>query len=236
MKIRIVYHQRLGDVIRVFPMARHLAKEGHEVFIECFKQYHGIFGAISYAKPIDPAEGELLRTDWTFDPQIWPARYDRFRGSGLSWEDFVYGLFPKFAGMDRRIWFDRMEQTKGLQHYGRLHGMALVCPFGYSQARHWSFEQIHVAARRVCKHPITFLVDEKQRESLLAHGIPAHDLLCVELADLPRVIAGAAEVFTVNSAPAIIAGAVRSEFYHVLSGRPQDDTICPASRVVTIGA
>ena len=48
----------------------------------------------------------------------------------------------------------------------------------------------------------------------------------------PRLLRDARAVFTINSAPSIICGAVRSEFWHVLDNDPQNDAISPASRIL----
>ena len=46
----IKYSQRLGDVLRCLPAAKYLADQGHEVFFDCFAQYHGVFELTSYVK------------------------------------------------------------------------------------------------------------------------------------------------------------------------------------------
>ena len=46
----IIYRERLGDVLRCLPAAKFLADKGHEVFIDCYEKYAGVFEMVSYCK------------------------------------------------------------------------------------------------------------------------------------------------------------------------------------------
>lgn len=236
MKICLVYSQRLGDIIRILPIARHLAAQGHEVHIECLPQYVGVFGAVSYVRPSLRELRESEGFGRVIDLEIWPHRYDEFRRSGKSWEDFVFGICPEFSNIHRKPHFDLIDENDGLESYGLSREVCIFSPFGYSQARHYRFSDLLAECRRLASKPIATLADPAQAKHLIEIGFPQNEILRARSqADLPRLLRDAAEVFTINSAPCIIAGAVRPWFWHVLSGCAQDDHYSAASRVVTIG-
>jgi hypothetical protein len=237
MRVCLVYHQRLGDIVRILPIARHLAGQGHEVFIECLPQYHGIFGAVSYVKPSLPEQRERQNFDRIYELEIWPNRYEDFRRSGKTWGDYVFGIHPEFAGVHRKPEFDLIEENGRLEDYGLTSEVCIFAPFGYSQMRHFRFSDLLKECRRLASRRIVILADNAQTKALLDAGVASRDILRARSqADLPRLLRDAAEVFAINSAPCVIAGAVRDWFWHVPSGCAQDDHLTPASRVVTIGA
>jgi hypothetical protein len=232
--IILKYHQRLGDVIRCLPIARHLAGQGYPVAIECLPQYHSLFDAVSYTIPLAPGhrvKGERI------DLEIWPNRYQAYRASGQLWADFVYGSDPRFAGMDRQVVFDLLNPEPIWGQYGMTKSTALVSPFGYSQ-------MVKIAPALICQHafnqykaPMRVLADPHQAEQCIAAGwsenlfVVAHDI-----PDLIRILRDAREVMTVTSAPSVICSAVRQSFDLINSGMAQDDISSPAARVVTFGA
>jgi hypothetical protein len=237
MRVCLVYHQRLGDIVRILPIARHLAGQGHEVFIECLPQYHGIFGAVSYVAPSPREHREEIKFDRVYELEIWPNRYDDFRRSGKTWHEYVFGIFPEFAEINPRPHFDRIDDVGGLEDYGLDKDICIFAPFGYSQMRHFRFSDLLKECRRLAKRRIVILADGLQAKALRDAGVGDSDILQANSqADLPRLLRDAAEVFAINSAPCVIAGAVRDWFWHVPSGCAQDDHLTPASRVVTIGA
>jgi hypothetical protein len=232
--IILSYHQRLGDIIRCLPIARHLAAQGNEVAIECLPQYHSLFHAVSYVRPLLPGHrvnGERIALE------IWPDRYADYRASRKTWEDYVYGLDPRFAGMDRQIVFDRLDPEPIWGLYGMTKSTALVSPFGYSQV-------IKVAPALICQHafeqykaPLRVVADPYQAEACIASGWSESLFVVAQsTSDLIRILRDAREVMTVNSAPAVICSAVRQSFDLVRSGMAQDDVHSPAARVVTFGA
>lgn len=232
MKILLVYHLRLGDVIRIFPIARHFAAQGHEVAIECLPVYHGIFGAIDYARPVEPGHGE------TFDRvdrlQIWPERYSAFLASGQTWMDFVYSLATDFAEIDRRIVFTRIDDQPSPADYGLPADYTLVVPFGYSQRTPRSFHETMGIARRENTDPSPYVIADPAQASLLTESgfAYSHIVTCREPAHLVRLLRDARAVTSINSAPCVICGAVRESFAHIIDFDAQNDYITPASRVV----
>lgn len=235
MKICLVYHMRLGDIIRILPIARCLTSQGHTVYVECLEPYWGLFNSVSYARPARPEDREAMKYGRVIDLQVWPHRYQAYRESGLPWSDFVFGLLPEFSKLDRRPVFDLIGEQPMLLEYGIRDEVCLFAPFGYSQGRQYDINTLLDACAERTRHRIVFLVDALQLGHLREQGVPDRDMLCARSpAHLPRLIRDAADVFTVNSAPCIIAGAVRKHFWHVPSGVAQDDQFSEASWVVTI--
>lgn len=230
MKICIAYSQRLGDIIRMLPIARHFAAEGNEVYIECLAQYHDFFDCVSYCKPSLLCHRSSHDFGMLLDLEIWPKRFDEFNASGHTWMDFVYGSNPLLVGIDRKPVFDLIDQMPSLQDYGLPADVSIFSPFGYSQRKKYTLGNLAEAAKnRICGHMVT-LADASHAEMLGMAGIAI--LTAPRSSHLPRLLRDARSVFTINSAPAIICGAVRTEFWHVLSGHAQDDTISEASRIV----
>lgn len=230
----LVYHERLGDVLRCLPIARHLAAEGAEVLIECLPQYHSLFETVSYAAPVEPRQNAKGRR---INLQIWPERYADFRASGKSWEDYVYGLVPECADMDRQIVFDKLNPRSAIDDAIMGPQTAIVSPFGYSQTIQYNPALVCQYAFAQFKAPMRILADSKQVEECVWRGWS--ESLFITARDIPeliRILRDAREVMTINSAPAIICDAVRDRYYHIPSGTPQDDTITPKSVVVTFGA
>lgn len=235
MRVCLVYHMRLGDIIRILPIARCLASQGHSVYVECLEPYWGLFSCVSYARPARPEDRAAMNYGRVIDLQIWPKLYDDYRRSGKSWGEYVFGLHPEFAALDRRPVFDLIGEQPMLLEYGIDEPVCLFAPFGYSQGRQYDINALLDACDERTQHRIVFLVDALQFGHLREQGVPARDMLCARSpAHLPRLIRDAADFFTVNSAPCIIAGAVRQHFWHVPSGIAQDDQFSEASQVVTI--
>lgn len=235
MKVCIVYHMRLGDIIRILPIAAALNAKGHEVCVECIEPYWGLFACVSYARPSRPEDRGKLRFDRVIDLQVWPARYQDYRRSGLPWTDFVFGIYPEFLKLNRTPVFDLIDEMPMLSEYGIKEPVCLFAPFGYSQGRQYDVNALLDACAARTNHRIVFLVDALQLGHLREQGVDDRDMLCARSpAHLPRLIRDAADVFTVNSAPCIIAAAVRKHFWHVPSGIAQDDQLSEASQVVTI--
>jgi hypothetical protein len=225
----IRYRQRLGDIVRMLPLARHFAQQGREVIVDCLPQYHGLFAAVSYATPVffyySPPSHELI------DLEIWPNRYGEFRASGLTWAQFVYRDFP---GVDpTAIVFDVPQDVSA---YKLPPDYCLVSPFGYSQRRRYIWQSVlWFADRKYGRDRTLILADKASVASSIADGWPASRFLCaLTPAHLPALIAGAAKFLTINSAPGIIAGAVRKSYHLLPECDPQDDWIVPATRIVTL--
>jgi len=225
MRTLIIYDQRLGDIIRCLPIARHFAAQGHEVFFRCKQQYEGIFDAVAYAW----RETSAKRTQeyaQTFDLQIWPHRYDEFRHSGQTWMDYVYSLYPAIWSIDRSIVFDALDLTPDPhERYALPQGYKLAALFGYSQTRQLNFLHLLKAASNALGDEFYFLADPLFARWLMEHtNCPRRRIVIAEsVGHLPRIIRDAADLFTINSAPTVIASAVRTRWHHVIDANPQDD-------------
>ena len=237
MKICLAYSQRLGDIIRILPIARSFAEDGNKVLIECLPKYRDLFDCVSYCRPTTRERRMDNRFDALFDLEIWPYRYSEFIESRKTWLDFVYGIHPLFEHMDRTPVFDLIDTMPGLADYGLPADVSIFSPFGYSQRRRHDLGTLTQAARARILGDFVTLADPAHAQALSASGIAKETILTARSsAHLPRLLRDAKSVFTTNSAPSIICGAVRSEFWHVLGGETQNDAISPASRIVTFGA
>lgn len=234
MKVLIKYHLRLGDIVRCLPIARHFARLGAKVWLECLPQYHGIFRAVSYALPLSPGHEEK-DFDRVFDLQIWPDRFGCFRTCGKSWMDFVYGLDPEFAGIDRTIVFDRLDDAPDPHlHYQLPRHYFLLCPFGYSQTKIYPFIELREKAEYLAAEGQSIFVfcDKVWRKLLLDVKFPEKMILTADdLSHLPRLLRDAGTVMTINTAPAIIASAVRKSYLHISEPIAQDDW-SPPNRIL----
>ena len=191
----IKYSQRLGDVLRCLPAAKHLADQGHEVFFDCFEQYHGVFDLVSYVKA--GSKGDVL------DLEIWPNRYNDFIKSRKNWHDFVYSN-PEIKEADKtNIVLDKLDDKPA---EGLPETYNLVAPFGISQTFY--------------RNPLTLIQDavkELGKESVFVlcppdikiQGLNTYTAQSVE--QMVKAIRGADQFWAVNSSPIIIASAVRRE-------------------------
>lgn len=190
----IKYSQRLGDVLRCLPACKYLADQGHEVFFDCFAQYHGVFEMTSYVKA-----GH--RQGLTIDLEIWPTRYEEFIKSKKTWHDFVYSN-PEINGADKEnIVFDKIDN---LPAYELPEKYNLIAPFGISQTyKRNPLELIQTAAKELGKDNIIILCPpEFQIQGLQTYTAPS-------IEQMVKAIRGADEFWAINSSPIIIASAVR---------------------------
>lgn len=201
MKILIVYHLRLGDVARCLPIARHFAGLGDEVTIECLPEYHGLFELVSYCRAASPGV-DRAEFDRILDLQIWPNRYEDFRASGLKWADFVHGLFPEGASIDRQIVLDVAPKCEVPPW---LASTTLCFPTGFSQVNPEPVGNVLSLAHVIAAGRPVVVVGKSD------HGM-------AELKSIPQMcawIAGARDVVTINSAPSILASALRKAYFHI---------------------
>lgn len=225
--VLIRYHYRLGDIVRCFPIARHYAAQGNEVLIECSANYHGIFKAISYAKPTLPGVSREVAQD--FNPQIWPARYDDFRKSGLRWMDYVYSLYRGWDQIDRAIVFDRIDQcAPKTGEYGMPEKYSIISPFSMS-SRHIPLPRIFQLAQERMDLENTYLfMSHEQQSEMIARGFePTRALTVKHLSHLPALLRDAQQVLTVNTSTTIIASAVRDNYIHIVESNVQDNWSVP---------
>ena len=195
----IKYQQRLGDILRCLPACKYLADQGHEVFFDCFEQYHGVFDLVSYAKPLakPPWDAEVI------DLEIWPNRYADFLKSKKPWHDFVYS-HPAIKDADKKnIVFDKLDDRLA---DGLPEKYNLIAPFGISQTyKRNPLELIQTAAKELGKDNIIILCPpEFQIQGLNTYTAPSVE-------QMVKAVRGADEFWAVNSSPIIIASAVRRE-------------------------
>jgi hypothetical protein len=195
----IKYQQRLGDVLRCLPACKYLADQGHEVLFDCFDQYHGVFDLVSYVKPLK----ELRLDAEIIDLEVWPNRYLEYRNSNKTWNDFVYG-HPLIEKADKtNIVFDRLNDGPA---FGLPKEYNLVAPFGISQGHQRNPLEIIVEARKK--------LGEKNFFVLCPEGVSIKGLECFtasSVEQMARAIRDAQEFWCINSAPMVIANAVRKE-------------------------
>jgi hypothetical protein len=213
MRYLLRYHLRLGDIVRCFPIARHLRDCGHEVYFECLEQYHNVFELVDYVAPVAPGAVTDGQFDRVLDLQVWPARYDSYRRSGQTWSDYVFGLYPECEAVsDRRPRFDRVpELDKSLAN------VALVAPYGHSQVAHPDPEWLRRTVWR--------LGNEREIVFHLGPGMsyPYPVWVAPDIVTLCGAIKAAGEFFTVDSAPNILAAAVgRESWYYFPCPTPAD--------------
>jgi hypothetical protein len=212
MRCIINYQLRLGDIVACFPAAKFLADQGNEIFFSCMETYHPIFENISYCRPLPPSAFKTKHSfDRFYDLQIHRDEYDRYRESKLPWRDYVYGKYPELVeAKETRPIFDRI---KSISHYGLPKRFALAAPFGISQSYRIDLDWFFETYSGLIKEPLPLYVltpfGKKVKEKW---GKPLH---ARSIADLPGLIQSATEFMTINSAPNIIAGGVRENYYHV---------------------
>lgn len=190
----IKYSQRLGDVLRCLPACKHLADQGHEVFFDCFAQYHGVFEMVSYVKA-----GH--RQGLTIDLEIWPNRYEEFIKSKKTWHDFVYSHHSIKDADKTNIILDKLDKAPA---EGLPASYILVAPFGISQSyKRDPIAIIQDAVREFGKDSIIILCPPEFRiQGLRTYTAPT-------IQDMAKAIRDAEELWAVNSSPIILASAVR---------------------------
>ena len=191
----IIYRERLGDVLRCLPAAKFLADKGHEVFIDCYEQYAGVFEMVSYCKRGN--KGDQI------DLEIWPTRYEAFMASKIPWHDFVYS-HPEIKDADKtNIVLDLLDDkpAKGLPEKYNL-----VAPFGISQSdRRDPFTLIKDARQQLGKDNFYVLTTADIRIA----GLDTYTASSV--AEMAKAIRGAENFWGINSSPMILASSVRRE-------------------------
>lgn len=195
----IKYQQRLGDVLRCLPACKHLADQGHEVLFDCFEQYHGVFDMVSYVKPIKEIrlDAEIL------DLEVWPNKYVEYRKSNKTWTDFVYS-HPMIEKADKtNIVLDKMEDGTA---EGLPESYNLVAPFGISQGHKRNPLEIIVEARKKLGDKNFYVLCPPE---IKINGLNCHTAKDVK--QMARAIRWATEFWCINSAPMVVASAVRKD-------------------------
>ena len=211
MRYVIRVKRRLGDTLLAFPSALHLHGKGHEVFIDCPREWWPIFSLASYVK--------ACTEDSPKPDAILDARPLNMTVSGSTLRDELYDAFPDLADAprDRTVLFDR-ELPPPLCLPSSPY--CLVSPFGYSQFGKVDPEQLIERARWMLGGSANIVcLSDRPRTGLSVPVVTARDV-----SGIPGLIASAEEVFTINSAPNIIAAAVRKSHFllwddDIVSGR-----------------
>ena len=189
----IKYSQRLGDVLRCLPACKHLADQGHEVFFDCFAQYHSIFELTSYVKV--GSKGDVL------DLEIWPNKYEAYRKSKRSWTDFVYS-HPEIKDADKtNIVLDKLDDKPA---EGLPETYNLVAAFGNSQGFYRNPLDIITKARTDMGKDNFYVMTppEIQIQGLSTYTAPS-------VSEMAKAIRGAKDFWTINSTPIVLASVVR---------------------------
>jgi hypothetical protein len=208
-RVLIINRQRLGDIVGCLPAARLLAQAGHEVDFYCFPQYHAIFRAVSYCRPVGP-EALTRRQDYqrVYDLEIPRSEYDAYRASRMKWRDYVYAKYEDLAPARESLpSFDRLPDVS---EYKLPTPYALAAPTGISQVPSVNGEWFRQQCLAVSEGPWYVLVLSPHFRT--KWGIP---LWARSLEHLPSLIAGATTFVTINSAPNVIAAGVRTAWYQV---------------------
>jgi hypothetical protein len=205
-KTLIVYHERLGDVARCLPLAKHLALVGSEVYFECRPEYHALFDLVDYARPVAlgyPRDGFAH----VHDLQIWPNRFAEFEASGLNWMDFIYRPWP---WVRRDIEFT---YAPDVEAPAWVREACLVFPIGYSQRNPPDPRWLVLKAHELFAAPVAVVGKRELGCSVELPGV----------LDLVAWISAARYVLTVNTAPSILASAVRDDWHHIPDLDPRHD-------------
>ena len=207
MRTLIVYRYRLGDVVRCLPIARHFAERGHDVTIECDPAFHGLFSMVDYARPCAPGvdHGAFERV---LNLQIWPDRFDDFAQSGKTWWEYVTSLFPEGGEVDPHIRLNPPPIV--VPHY--ISDSVICFPAGYSQTNPLPpLNVIGIAHVFANGRPV------------IAFGKKEHGLTeLTSIEELCAYIRAAWNVVTINSAPTVLASALREKWIHI-PDIPRDD-------------
>lgn len=210
MKVLIQYHQRLGDVVRMLPVAKFLANRGDDVWFECKDEYADILKCTTYAKH-KKIDASYEGFDFIFNREVWPNLYQEYRSSGKRWEEFVFGKdFPE--AVDERIVLDNIWMAPDLGLYD------LVAPFGISQIiKHDPMMVIKKGIELYGKDNIVVLCPPE----FDINGLKA--ISCGSVAYMPSLIQRARNFLGINSSPSVIASAVRESYDLIPTGNYQDD-------------
>lgn len=199
---------RLGDVILCLPAAKRLADGGNRVFFFCNPEYREIFSIVPY---VQQAVGDLVPDgfDHVVNVGVHPYLHGDFRKSGKTWTEFVYGLSNHTrSAVDDPIVFGALPK---IDEYGLPEKFTLLAPFGYSQSVRPSMGWWLQTIREKLGHTDNLLVlsDTESRPETTLPIVKAR-----KLSHLPAIIKAADRFFTINSAPNIIAGAIRETPYY----------------------
>jgi len=209
-RLLIINHFRLGDIVHTLPIAYHYHQLGWSVDYECADQYHSLFDLVDYARPV-LADDRRSDYDDAINLQVWPDRFVEWQESGLTLFDFVY---RRFDGVDRTI---RLAPAPHIDVPESVSASTLVFPAGHSTSTKQYPELVLITAQK--KWP---------DDPIIVLGEAAHGLTPVpSIPHLVEYIRRAKNVLTINTAPTIIASAVRDSYYHIWEPVWREDWTSP---------
>lgn len=181
-------------MLQCLPAAKYLAQKD-EVQIECLPKYAGVLDLVSYASWVAPGEGKGERMEL----EIWPNRYNEFRDSGLSWMDFVY-QHPAIVGADRKIVLDRVPDGPPA---GLPDQYNLLAPLGISQG--WNYPTLDILDKAEKLMGDFIILCERKYYFYKRHWTAG------SVVEMAQAIKHADKFMSINSAPAILASALRQD-------------------------
>ena len=197
-RLLIINHFRLGDIVHTLPIAYHYHLLGWAVDYECEEKYHSLFSLVDYARPVR-ADNRRSDYDDAVNLQVWPTQYEEWLKTGMKLFDFVY---RRFDGVDRTI---RLAAAPHIDVPESVSASTLVFPSGHSSTT--KHHPKLVIATAECQWP---------NDPIIVLGEAEHGLTAVSsIPHLVEYIRRAKNVLTVNSAPTIIASAVRDSYHHI---------------------
>jgi hypothetical protein len=137
------------------------------------------------------------------DLEIWPNKYQEYRGSNKTWTEFVYS-HPLINKADStNIIFDKLDDAPA---NGLPAEYNMVAPFGISQGEKQDPLKIIVEARKKAgaNNFIVLAPEGFKISGLETYTAPS-------ISEMARAIRGATEFYAINSAPMTIAAGVRKE-------------------------
>lgn len=189
----IKYSQRLGDVLLCLPACKYLADQGHEVFFDCFPQYHGVFDLVSYVKAGSGSD--------VLDLEIWPNKYEAYRKSKRSWTNFVYS-HPEIKDADKtNIILDKLDDKPA---EGLPETYNLVAPFGLSQGYYRNPLDLITRARETMGKDNFYVMTPPE---IQIQGLSTYTASSVS--EMAKAIRGAKDFWAINSTPIVLASVVR---------------------------
>ena len=133
------------------------------------------------------------------DFQIWPNRYNEYRNSGQSYVDFMYS-HSALMGVDRKLILDRVPDgpPSGLPDQYNL-----LAPLGISQA--WNYPTLDILQKAEELMGDYVIMCERQYYFYKRHWTAQ------SVVEMAQAIKHADKFMTINSAPAVLASALRQD-------------------------
>lgn len=236
MKILIKYRQRLSEIIRILPIAQHLANQKHEVFIETHPAFQSILRLVDYAKYAEESAGGW---DLILPLAISPAHSHEYRtrNPAPKFFEFVTGLFPKdLKGVSTQIRFTQMPGLEEMRVKYRLPAQfSIACPLPFSFAYSRGFGDLAPIELFVFENWLQQIKPRGETYYLLPEGFHPNrrHITVTDLAEAATLIHHAADFASICCAGAAIAAAligkkkIREEWHYVVPQhtreREQDD-------------